>query len=32
LKKYLQHNNCPEKIIFVCFDEENFKLYEGMRV
>ena len=32
LKKYLQHNNCPEKIIFVCFDEENFKLYEGMMV
>ncbi|NQV01297.1 MAG: O-acetyl-ADP-ribose deacetylase [Bacteroidia bacterium] len=26
--KYLLHNNLPEMIIFVCFDEENFSLYE----
>ncbi|MFH1295997.1 MAG: O-acetyl-ADP-ribose deacetylase [Bacteroidota bacterium] len=30
VKKYLLHNNQPEKIIFVCFDEENFNLYEKL--
>ena len=25
-------NKLPEKVIFVCFDEENFKLYESMIV
>ncbi len=32
VNEYLLHNNLPEKIIFVCFDDENFRWYESMRV
>ncbi|MBC8456951.1 MAG: O-acetyl-ADP-ribose deacetylase [Bacteroidales bacterium] len=30
VKKYLFHNKLPEKVFFVCFDEENFNLYEEL--
>jgi len=30
VKKYLAVNNLPEKVIFVCFDEENFSIYKKL--
>ena len=30
VKKYLLSNAIPEKIIFVCFDEENFAIYQKL--
>ncbi|MBN1198072.1 MAG: O-acetyl-ADP-ribose deacetylase [Bacteroidales bacterium] len=30
VKKHLLHNNLPERVIFVCFDEENFSIYERL--
>lgn len=29
-KKFLSNNELPEKVIFVCFDDENYKLYEEL--
>ena len=28
VRKYLAENNIPEKVIFVCFDEENYSIYK----
>lgn len=30
VKEFLKENNGIEKVIFVCFDRENFELYEGL--
>lgn len=30
VKNYLATNDIPEKIIFVCFDEENFAIYQHL--
>lgn len=27
VKEFLQSHNLPEKVIFVCFDEENYRIY-----
>lgn len=32
IKKYLLHNNLPKRVIFVCFDEENDRLYENLGI
>jgi len=32
VRKHLLHNKLPEKIIFVCFDEENFRLYKDLGI
>ncbi len=28
VRNYLAENNIPEKVIFVCFDEENYSIYK----
>jgi O-acetyl-ADP-ribose deacetylase (regulator of RNase III) len=30
VKKYLEANTVPEKVIFVCFDDENFAIYKQL--
>lgn len=30
VKNYLSANTIPEKVIFVCFDDENFAIYQQM--
>lgn len=30
VRKYLEMNKLPETVIFVCFDDENYELYEKM--
>jgi O-acetyl-ADP-ribose deacetylase len=30
VKEYLQKNKLPEKVIFVCFDHENFQVYQDL--
>ena len=30
VKEYLQTNSVPEKVIFVCFDEENLGIYQQL--
>jgi O-acetyl-ADP-ribose deacetylase len=30
VKHYLSENNVPEKVIFVCFDDENFSIYQNL--
>jgi len=30
VKKYLEANTIPEKVIFVCFDDENFAIYKQL--
>ena len=30
VKEFLKGNNGIEKVIFVCFDKENYELYEGL--
>jgi len=30
VRKYLEKNKLPETVIFVCFDDENYELYEKM--
>jgi len=30
ISKFLEENPLPEKVIFVCFDQENFEIYKGL--
>jgi len=30
VKQYLKQSKIPEKVYFICFDEENFTLYQGL--
>jgi len=30
VKNYLSENNIPDKVIFVCFDDENFSIYQNL--
>lgn len=32
VKEYLSRNHSPEKVIFVCFDEENYRFYEDLGI
>lgn len=30
VREFLQNNTLPEKVIFVCFDDENYRLYNDL--